>query len=325
VTTAVWERARTASAARAVGLIDRELFAAHALDAMLAPADAACERVAPGLIIREPCEYATALVAHRRGIAQAQIAISQSAIEDGVLSMVDGGLEARTAGVTGAIRAAPFLTSFPASLDPSPWPDTRRFGRPASAPEPLPDWWPGDDRPLVYVTFGSVLGQLPEAATVYRTALAAVAGLPARVLLTVGRGLDPGRLGPIPANVRVERWVAQDDVLAAARLVVCHGGSGTVFGALGAGVPLVVCPLFADQGANAELVRSAGAGLRFVSADAVDRGVGQLDAPDAPLLRTTIATALADPRLAAAARGISAELTAAPSLPDRLRELLTAG
>jgi UDP:flavonoid glycosyltransferase YjiC (YdhE family) len=36
-------------------------------------------------------------------------------------------------------------------------------------------------------------------------------------------------------------------VLDAAAAVVCHAGVGTVYGALSAGVPLVVAPLAADQ------------------------------------------------------------------------------
>lgn len=46
-----------------------------------------------------------------------------------------------------------------------------------------------------------------------------------------------------------------------ANVVVCHGGSGTAFGALAAGVPLIICPLFADQSSNGQLIASAGAGL----------------------------------------------------------------
>jgi UDP:flavonoid glycosyltransferase YjiC (YdhE family) len=61
--------------------------------------------------------------------------------------------------------------------------------------------------------------------------------------------------------VHVEPWVDQADVLAHADLVVCHGGSGTVFGALAAGVPLVVVPVFADQFVNGERVAASGAGV----------------------------------------------------------------
>jgi len=54
--------------------------------------------------------------------------------------------------------------------------------------------------------------------------------------------------------VHVEAWVPQADALAAATVVVCHGGSGTTFGTLAAGLPLVIVPMFADQPANARLV-----------------------------------------------------------------------
>ena len=116
------------------------------------------------------------------------------------------------------------------------------------------------------MTFGSVIGHLPEATGVYGMALDAVSGLAARVLLTVGRAMDPGRGGPVPDNTHVEQWVPQSDVLTHAAVVVCHGGSGTTFGALAAGVPLVICPLFADQSMNGRLWRRRGAGLS--SADA---------------------------------------------------------
>lgn len=85
--------------------------------------------------------------------------------------------------------------------------------------------------------------------------------MPNRVLLTVGRRLDPVALGALPPNVHVEPWVEQSDALAAAALVVCHGGSGTVFGALGAGLPVVVVPSFIDQLTNGRRVAAAGAAL----------------------------------------------------------------
>ena len=82
--------------------------------------------------------------------------------------------------------------------------------------------------------------------------------------MTTGADLD---LGAVPANVRVERWVPQPEALARASLVVCHGGSGTVLGALAANLPLIVMPMFDDQFANARALAGAAvvvepAGLR---------------------------------------------------------------
>ena len=95
---------------------------------------------------------------------------------------------------------------------------------------------------LVYATFGS--GAAGHGYDPYRALLDAVAGLDVEVLLTTGAELD---LGQVPANVRVERSVPQPEALARAALVVCHGGSGTVLGALAAALPLIVMPMFADQ------------------------------------------------------------------------------
>jgi hypothetical protein len=58
-------------------------------------------------------------------------------------------------------------------------------------------------------------------------------------------------LGPLPDNVHAEAWVAQADVAAEASVIVGHGGYGATLGALAAGVPLAVLPLFADQPYNA--------------------------------------------------------------------------
>ena len=108
-------------------------------------------------------------------------------------------------GIVAAIRSSPYLTRFPASLDPVIYPDTRRFAEPArSAQAPLPDWWAGDSRPLVYVTFGSVTGSMSMAAEVYNTALEAVRSLDVRVLLTLGNAFAAlkSRTGPAQCSSR---------------------------------------------------------------------------------------------------------------------------
>ena len=99
--------------------------------------------------------------------------------------------------------------------------------------------------------------------------------------------------------------------MAAASVVVCHGGSGTTLGALTAGIPLVVVALFADQFANAEMVAGSGAGL------AVDRGVdGQrpsLGMGDVTAIRIAAETVLDDGVFTAAARRVADEIASAPT------------
>ncbi len=305
-----------------MGLIDRELFADRCTEAMLPVARDLFDVWRPEIVVREPCEYATAVLAHGAGLAQLQIGISQSALELEVLEMVAGTIERYGAGVAAAIKTAPYLTSFPASLDPSPWPDNRRFRLPFPASAPLPDWWPGDGRPLVYVTFGTVLGHLPESRAVYRTALDVVVDLPARVLMTVGRAVDPAGLAPVPSNTHIERWVPQGDVFSQARLVVCHGGSGSTFGALAAGLPLVMCPLFADQTPNARLVQEAGAGLAVFPSEEAAGGLRSLGPADVAALRGAIDSILADPTYRQAAGRLGAELAGTSTLEETLAQFL---
>lgn len=318
----IWERVRAGPPDAVSGLIDRELFAGHCTEAMLGAATSLCDTWQPQLVVREPCEYATAVAAHRLGIAQVVVAISQSRIEHDVLAHVADTLARYGRDVVDTIAASPYLTSFPGSLDPSPWPDTRRFRQPSFPSGPLPDWWPNDVGPLIYVTFGSVLGHLAEARSVFHTALAAVSDLPVRVLMTVGRTVDPADLLPVARNVHIERWVPQDDVFAQADLVVCHGGSGTTFGALAAGLPLVVCPLFADQSSNGRLVERAGAGVVLEAHELPGGGLGSLGPGDVAPLRRAIEAVLGEPSHARTARRIAGEIARMPTLEDTFSNLL---
>jgi MGT family glycosyltransferase len=228
-------------------------------------------------------------------------------------------VDAWAPGMTERIRSTPYLTLFPASLEdprvPGP-PSVHRFRDAAAAARPLEDRGPGDDRPLVYVSFGSQAAGVPTAAPVYRVALDAVADLDARVLLTTGDGLD-GQLEPPGPHVRVARWVPQEDVLAHARVVVSHGGSGTTLGALSAGVPLVITPLFADQPQNGERVAAVGAGVVVRPRDP-SAPSSAIDPAD---LREAIATVLGGDGYARAAQRIAAEISALPPADEILSVL----
>ncbi|TMM13564.1 MAG: DUF1205 domain-containing protein, partial [Actinobacteria bacterium] len=212
---------------------------------------------------------------------------------------------------------------FPASVDPSRFPDTRRFAEAIPVRRaPLPDWWGGSEAPLVYVSFGTVLGHMSLAADAYRTALRAVAGLDARVLLTVGRQFDASQLWELPANVHVESWVDQADALADADVVVCHGGSGTTFGALAVGVPLVVVSLFADQVVNGERVARTGAGVSLDTGRDIEGNRRAISAHDAPRIAEGIGTVRAQSSYRQRAQLVAAEMAAAPSVDTLLDALL---
>jgi UDP:flavonoid glycosyltransferase YjiC (YdhE family) len=190
-----------------------------------------------------------------------------------------------------------------------------RFGR-AEAPSALPGWWPGNDDPLVYLTFGSVAagGHLPYYPELYRRAIAALVPLPIRLLVTVGDGArEIAELGPLPANVRVETWVPHDDAAAAAAAIVCHGGYGSTLGALAHGVALAVMPLFSgDQWTNAHAVARAGAGVAVVDDAAARSVLGLPDAGTIDRLPAAVTRVLHDPALRHGARRVADAMDALP-------------
>jgi UDP:flavonoid glycosyltransferase YjiC (YdhE family) len=177
------------------------------------------------------------------------------------------------------LYCAPFFTLTPAELEApgsaSPVQAMRFRERPGPT-RALPDWWDGSEWPLVYLTFGSAAPTMGFYPGLYREALDALALLPVRVLVTIGREQDPAALGPVAPNVHVARWVPQADVEPYASVIVCHGGSGTVRAALSAGIPTVVVPLFADQPYNADRVVELGAGLTVNGATGLGDAVRRL-------------------------------------------------
>lgn len=302
-------------------LSERELFGRLAAGALLPAAREAFERWRPELLVREPCEWASAL-ARPAEVPAAQVAIGLAAGELACLEVAAPVLEAERPGVADQVGRQAYLTAFPASLDPSPWPRTIRYRRPVPPPgPPLPEWWASRRDPLVYVTLGTVTGYLRGAATIYRAVMEAVSALAVRVLLTTGSRLDPAALGPLPKNVHVESWVDQGRVLPEAAAVVCHGGSGTVWGALAAGVPVVVVPGFADQAANGSVVEGAGAGLVVARSAGPDGGRHPVGHEDVAAIRKAVGTVLAGPAFVTAARDLAAELAAPPPAEVVLAEL----
>ncbi|MCD5351445.1 glycosyltransferase [Kineosporia mesophila] len=283
----VWSRVRAGQPAS----VDREIFAGLNTTAYLPVLERACREWEPELVLHEAAEFAGAIAAHRSGIRHAQIAIGLALVEAGALEGVAPVLEERAAGVVEAIRASTYFTRLPVWLDPSSYPDTRRVrvGAGRGRRESPGSAEPG---PQVFVSFGTVVSSLPGAAEVYREALEALRDLPVRAVLTTGGagarlGLEPGRgLEEIPPNVMVSDWVDQDPMLAAASVIVCHGGAGTTFGALENGVPVVVVPFMADQPTNARIVTEAGAGLTVEPV---------ADGPLRQRLRTAIETVLREP------------------------------
>lgn len=269
----------------------------------------------PDVVVRELCEFGSLVAARKAGVPQVEVAIGLSSGRDSVLPVVARPL-AELDAIAGlpegtayqALASGPVLSCVPAEVDggdETVGARIRRFREASFTTEqgsPPPPW--GDqDHPLVYVTFGSVAAGLAPFAGVYRSVLDALAGEPIRVLMTTGGGVEPGSLGPVPANARVEQWWPQASVMPDASVVVGHGGFGTTMTALAGGVPQVVIPLFAfDQFLNAQRVAAIGAGV------CLDGG------PEAvSTLAPAIADVLGQPAFEQKARAVAAAMA---ELPD---------
>jgi UDP:flavonoid glycosyltransferase YjiC (YdhE family) len=163
----------------------------------------------------------------------------------------------------------PYVDICPPSLQlPQFTPPARRLMlRPTvwNQPAALPPIIAGNepDRPLVYLTFGTAFAN-PD---LLRTAIDGLSRLPVTVLVAAGPIVHDDAIGDVPANVVVERWVPQGAVLPYVDLVVSHGGSGTMLGALTNGLPHLMLPQGADQFGNAAAVTGIGAGRQLLPGD----------------------------------------------------------
>jgi UDP:flavonoid glycosyltransferase YjiC (YdhE family) len=289
---------------------------------MVPAVEAACDAFKPDVILREPCAYAGAVVGVRREIAHAQVAISTAQTEWSVIDLVAPILDDFESGMQEVLRSTYYISRFPSSLDPSPFPNTLRYREEENHEDAWREaLWATTEMPLLYVTLGSITGSLDTAAPAFRRALEAVEGLGVQVLLTTGNGFDRKLLGPLPEDVYVEPWVPQEQVFPHATAVLCHGGSGTTYGALAAALPIVFVPMFADQRTNARLIAVAGAGIVVDVGRKSEPGFRTIEVEDVPRIRRAVTEILAQRIFRDSAQRIANEIRGTGSAQDCLHEL----
>lgn len=168
------------------------------------------------------------------------------------------------------------------------------------------------ERPLVYVTLGTVMnGNIP----LFRLIADALADQPFDVVIALGHGIPREALGEVAGNIRVGGYLPQARILERASAVVNHGGYNTVSAALGAGLPLFLLPMGADQPYNTERCISAGAALGVIQPQPdgpPSAAPPPFTPPDAAVIRDGTRRLLDDPAFREAARGIAAEIAALP-------------
>jgi UDP:flavonoid glycosyltransferase YjiC (YdhE family) len=303
----IFSRANAAASAdEANAIVIGEVFAGVYARASLPGVMAATAEWLPDVLMHETCEFAAALTAERAGMASVRVAVHMRELESYIARMAapavdelraEHGLAPDPRGER--LSAGPSVTLTPPALDGRR--DTHyRELRPALAPPP--GRWDGDDRPLVYLSYGTIAPKGDAYPSAYEEAIEQLAGLDVRVLLNTGRQ-DPAALGSLPAGVHAERWVHEAAVLPHVAAMISHGGAGSVRTALSAGVPLAVVPRFGDQPLNARAVEAAGAGLVVA---------------DAGRLRSTVAAVLEDRAYRHRAAEIAAEVAALPPVAESI-------
>jgi UDP:flavonoid glycosyltransferase YjiC (YdhE family) len=300
----------------------REIFAGCHARAALPGTLATIEAWGPDVVVRESCEFSAAIAAERLKVPHAAIGVFLWACNDHLVAgLAAPVLDELRAGVglgpdpeARALRDAPLLTQAPRSLDDPTSPTVAgalRFREPHNGDVgPLPDWWDGSEAPLVYLSFGTEAPTLDFFPGVYRAAIDALAELPARILVTIGKTREPAELGPLPPSVHVEQWVPQAAVMPHAAAMVGHGGSGSTLTALNWAVPMALVPLFADQDTNSRLVAEAGAGV------ALDGGPEAVSG-----LTNAVSGLLANPSYRAGAARVRDEIAALAPVDDAVAVL----
>lgn len=212
-----------------------------------------------------------------------------------------------SAGIFGGCDAVlSFLPPSWGAMDGPPLTTTRRVRIPAVGKDSAPPRRLVEgERPRVYATLGTVYGSV----RLLRMIIAAIGAGDWAGVVTVSRRLDASRF-EAPAKVVVEEYVPQGAVLPHCDAVLCHGGLGTILGALDEGLPLVIIPLGSDQLLNAERAERLG----------VARVVQPSDV-SAPTLQSALDEVLTDVRYRERAASLRDELELMDSVHTAISSL----
>jgi UDP:flavonoid glycosyltransferase YjiC (YdhE family) len=273
----------------------------------------------PDALVREPVEFASALAAEHWRIPYASVMwgiyINPRFLMREALAHVchDFGLDADA--VIDRFDRYLVMRFLPPSwhIDLSPDPPTALTFQAPPFDRSIDDTRPAllaspPPRPTVFVTLGLTFSQAPH---VFRAVIEALDGLDVHGIVAVGTDLDPARIGPVPANVHVERYVPFSLVLPTCDAMVFHGGFNTLHAALWHGLPLVVIPQEAgDQEPTAQQVAELGLGLRVPG-----------PTPSVEATRQAVIRVLGEPSFAANARALRMQMLALPPLDAAIERL----
>jgi len=124
------------------------------------------------------------------------------------------------------------------------------------APYELPDFRSNNDKPLIYLSFGSLGAGDTE---LLKRLIGVIGGLPYRAVANVGDYLDD--YDPPPDNVHLASWYPQPSVLSQVDAVIHHGGNNSFTECLYFGKPAIIMPYVWDGHDNATRVHETRHGI----------------------------------------------------------------
>jgi len=184
---------------------------------------------------------------------------------------------------------------------------TGPFVDPAQRPKVDFEWDRLDGRPLVYASLGTLQNGRDET---FRIIAAACAGLPVQLVISLGGGLAPERLGTLAGDPIVVQYAPQLEIISRSAVVITHAGINTVLESLAEGVPLVCIPIGNDQPGISARVAARGAGV-----------VVPRSSLNAKRLRSAVRAVLEDESYRGAASRVQASIQQMDSL-ERAAELI---
>ena len=126
------------------------------------------------------------------------------------------------------------------------------------APYDVPAFGANQDKPLIYVSFGSLGAGDTD---LLKRIIGVLAGLPYRALVNVGDYMQAYEAPP--PNVHLASWYPQPSVIPQVDAVIHHGGNNSFTECLYFGKPALILPYVWDGHDNATRVQETGHGLKL--------------------------------------------------------------
>lgn len=132
-------------------------------------------------------------------------------------------------------------------------------------PYEMPAFAAHGDKPLIYVSFGSLGAGDTE---LLKRIIAAIGKMPYRALVNVGDYM--GEYSDLPPNVVIDSWFPQPSVIPMVDAVIHHGGNNSFTECLYFGKPAIIMPYVWDGHDNATRVDETGHGFHLHRYDWTD-------------------------------------------------------